>query len=195
MNFKIEVAKVEHIHFADEISDIISVSTKDGTGLALRTPTYLKDKMIESKAVIAFCDEEIAGFCYIEFWENRSFIANSGLIVTKKYRACGLATKIKEFVFYYSRTQFPNAKIFGLTTNSTVMKINSGLGYKPVIYSDLTNDKGFWQGCSSCSNFDILQRTLRRRCLCTAMLFDPGNFNIEDKYEFNMQSELVNQAF
>ncbi|CAD7816457.1 hypothetical protein CHRY9390_03173 [Chryseobacterium aquaeductus] len=29
------------------------------------------------------------------------------------------------------------------------MKINSDLGYKPVIYSELTQDEEFWSGCQS----------------------------------------------
>ena len=47
-------------------------------------------------------------------------------------------------------------------------------GYKPVTFSELTDDEVFWQGCRSCPNFDVLTRTERRHCLCTGMLFDPG---------------------
>ena len=53
------------------------------------------------------------------------------------------------------------------------MKINSELGYRPVTFSELTDDEAFWKGCQSCVNYDILQRTNRRMCLCTGMLFDP----------------------
>ena len=54
------------------------------------------------------------------------------------------------------------------------MKINSELGYKPVTFSELTNDEAFWKGCQSCVNYDILQRTGRKHCLCTGMLYDPA---------------------
>ena len=63
--------------------------------------------------------------------------------------------------------------MFGLTTSLPVMKINSDLGYKPVTFSELTEDESFWKGCQSCVNFDILTRTERKHCLCTGMLFDP----------------------
>jgi hypothetical protein len=53
------------------------------------------------------------------------------------------------------------------------MKINSDLGYKPVTFSELTDDEAFWKGCQSCVNYDILQRTNRKHCLCTGMLYDP----------------------
>ena len=63
--------------------------------------------------------------------------------------------------------------MFGLTTSLAVMKINSALGYKPVTFSELTDDDEFWKGCHSCAYYDILFRTNRTHCLCTAMLFDP----------------------
>ena len=53
------------------------------------------------------------------------------------------------------------------------MKLNSRMGYKPVTFSELTDDDEFWQGCEGCRNYDILQRNNRRMCLCTGMLFDP----------------------
>lgn len=54
------------------------------------------------------------------------------------------------------------------------MRINSGLGYTPVTYSELTDDEEFWKGCRSCVNFEILQSKNRTNCLCTAMLYDPA---------------------
>jgi hypothetical protein len=53
------------------------------------------------------------------------------------------------------------------------MKINSELGYRPVTFSELTDDEAFWKGCQSCVNYDILMRTSRKHCLCTGMLYDP----------------------
>ncbi|MEN8879541.1 MAG: GNAT family N-acetyltransferase, partial [Polaribacter sp.] len=77
----------------------------------------------------------------------------------------------------HSRTKFPNAKVFSITTGLAVMKLNSDLGYKPVTFSELTDDQTFWNGCQTCKNFDILTRTERKMCLCTGMLFDPKNQN------------------
>ncbi len=47
------------------------------------------------------------------------------------------------------------------------------LGYVPVTFSDLTDDEAFWRGCNGCVNHDVLTRTQRQYCICTAMLFDP----------------------
>ena len=81
--------------------------------------------------------------------------------------------KVKRKAFELSRAKFPNAKLFGLTTSLAVMKINSELGYRPVTFSELTDDEQFWKGCQSCVNYDILTRTKRKHCLCTGMLYDP----------------------
>jgi len=117
--------------------------------------------------------DEFAGFCYIESWGGKKFVANSGLIVVDKFRGHGLAKAIKKKAFELSRELFPKSKIFGLTTGLAVMKINSDLGYKPVTFSELTDDDEFWKGCQSCVNYDILLRTKRKHCLCTGMLYTP----------------------
>jgi hypothetical protein len=149
-----------------------------GTGIAKRTPDYIIQKMREGKAVIALSEQgEWAGFCYIETWEGE-YVANSGLIVSPKFRKSGLARAIKKRIFDLSRTKYPEAKIFGLTTGLAVMKINSELGYEPVTYSELTQDEAFWAGCKSCVNYDILMSKNRKNCLCTGMLYDP-----KDHYE------------
>ena len=50
--------------------------------------------------------------------------------------------------------------------------MNTELGFKPVTFSELTDDKEFWKGCSGCRNFDILQRNDYKMCLCTGLLYD-----------------------
>jgi hypothetical protein len=169
------VADLRHIDYAAEICDMIERAAKiRGTGIAKRNPLYLVQKIQEGKAIIAFDDLKVIGFCYVETWEHGKYVANSGLIVDPEYRAVGLAKLIKAEAFKLSRKRYPQAKIFGLTTSLPVMKINSDLGYRPVTFSELTADESFWKGCSSCVNYDILQRTDRKMCLCTGMLFDPN---------------------
>ena len=53
------------------------------------------------------------------------------------------------------------------------MKLNSSLGYRPVTFSELTEDPEFWKGCQTCRNYDVLVRTEKKMCLCTGMLYDP----------------------
>ena len=173
-DFKVLVADDTHLGFAEEICYEMEESAKArGTGIAKRSPSYLQQKMLEGKAVIAFApDGKWAGFCYIECWDGE-YVANSGLIVSPSYRKSGLAKSIKKEIFELSRRKYPEAKIFGLTTGLAVMKINSDLGYEPVTYSELTQDEAFWQGCKSCVNYEILMSKGRKNCLCTAMLYDP----------------------
>lgn len=170
----IEVANETHFRFAQAICDMIEdAAKKRGTGIAKREPEYVQKKMTEGKAIIALDGEVIAGFCYIESWGHNKYVANSGLIVNEDYRGHGLAKKIKAKAFDLSLKMFPGAKLFGLTTSLPVMRINSELGYKPVTFSELTDDEQFWKGCQSCVNYDVLTRTNKKNCLCTGMLYDP----------------------
>ena len=161
-----------------------------GTGIAKRSPDYIREKINEGKAVIALTnDGSWVGFCYIEAWENENYVANSGLIVSPAYRKSGVAREIKRRIFDLSKTKYPNAKIFGLTTGLAVMKINSELGYEPVTYSELTSDEAFWKGCQSCVNYDILMSKGRKNCLCTAMLYDPATAKTQNNPTTNTTSQ------
>ncbi|GAF04893.1 GNAT family N-acetyltransferase [Saccharicrinis fermentans] len=181
-DFNIEVANESHLKYVDEILNTIADAAKvRGTGIAKRSPGYIIQKINEGKAIIALLDKSFAGFCYIESWGHDRFVANSGLIVVDQYRGQGLAKAIKSKAFELSRKKFPNSKLFGLTTGLAVMKINSELGYKPVTFSELTDDELFWKGCQSCVNYDILVRTNRRHCLCTGMLYDPAKAQGQEK--------------
>jgi GNAT superfamily N-acetyltransferase len=172
---KVEVAGKDHIKYVDEINDAIDLASRQrGTGIARRSNEYLEAKISEGKAIIALDGDIFAGFCYIETWGDKGFVANSGLIVAPEYRGYGLAKEIKQKAFQLSRKQYPNAKIFGLTTGLAVMKINHELGYRPVTFSELTNDDQFWNGCKGCVNYDILERMEKTKCLCTGMLYDPA---------------------
>ncbi len=179
-DFKIYIASETDFKYAEQICEEMEESAKArGTGIAKRSPDYIREKMREGKAVIALTTEnEWAGFCYIETWGHGSYVANSGLIVNPSLRKSGLAKLIKKKIFALSREKYPNAKIFGLTTGLPVMKINSELGYEPVTYSELTQDEDFWAGCKSCVNYEILMSKDRKNCMCTAMLYDP-----KDHYE------------
>jgi GNAT superfamily N-acetyltransferase len=176
LKVKILAATAEHAVFAERICNMILESAKQrGTGIASRTPEYIAQKMRDGKAVVAIDTDlnRAVGFSYIETWGHGKFVANSGLIVDPEYRNMGLAYKIKQRIFNLSREKYPNARIFGITTGQAVMKINSALGYVPVTFAELTDDQEFWQGCKGCRNYDILERTNHRMCLCTGMLYDP----------------------
>jgi len=184
------IADQSHIAYAQIICDSIEEAAQvRGTGIARRKPEYIISKMEKGNAVIAIDGKKFAGFCYIETWSHGKFVANSGLIVHPDYRGQGLSKAIKKRVFEHSRAKFPEAKIFSITTGLAVMKLNSNLGYTPVTFSELTNDQTFWDGCQTCKNHDILQRTNQSMCLCTGMLFDPNN-----KKE-NKQKQITSKAF
>ncbi|MEP1097602.1 MAG: GNAT family N-acetyltransferase [Cyclobacteriaceae bacterium] len=190
-SFIVQVATSKHSHFANEICELIEASAKHrGTGIATRSPEYIRQKMAEGKAIIALLgNSTLVGFCYIESWSNRQYVANSGLVVTPDFRSAGVATKIKKKAFQHSQKLFPGAKLFGLTTSLPVMKINSELGYVPVTYDKLTADNDFWSGCKSCVNYEILMSKNKVNCMCTAMLFDSKN-NGKTRWNFMKKSKI-----
>ena len=175
----IRVATFADIQYVDTLCAWYVESAKTrGTGIAKREPDYLIRKIQNGDAVIAFEGDALAGFCYIETFEDNKFVVNSGLIVNAALRQEGLGRAIKHEVFKLSRTKYPAAKIFGITTSAAVMKINTELGYKPVTFPELTQSADFWKGCMSCKNYPILQENERKMCLCTGMVYD----NLQDQY-------------
>lgn len=190
----VRVAIPDDIQYAVNITDEMESSAQArGTGIAKRSPEYIKQKISEGKAVIALTEDNVwVGFCYIEAWGHDKFVANSGLVVSPAYRKSGIAKQIKQRIFALSREKYPTSKIFGLTTGLAVMKINSDLGYEPVTYSELTDDENFWAGCKSCVNYDILMSKDRKNCMCTAMLYDPKDHSKpeETAKDFNKKSKL-----
>ena len=185
----ITFANASHVKYAQVICDTIAESARvRGTGIAKRTPEYIIKRLLNGNAVIALDGDRFAGFCYIEVWGHQKYVANSGLIVHPDYRNQGLAKKIKKAIFDLSRKKFPDAKIFGITTGLAVMKMNYELGYRPVTFSELTDDPEFWKGCQTCKNFDILTRTERRMCLCTGMLYDPEDKSREKEKKIDKKS-------
>ena len=185
---EIVIASKKHIKYAQIISETIDNSANQrGTGIAKRTPEYIEEKIKNGNAVIALEGEKFAGFCYIETFGGKNFVVHSGLIVHPDFRKQGLAKKIKTKVFKYSQKKFPDSKIFGITTGLAVMKINYELGYKPVTFSELTDDPEFWKGCQTCRNYDVLQRTNQKMCLCTGMLYD-GKKKVKKEHPYNSKS-------
>lgn len=188
---KVVIANKSHSKYATIICQTIDDAAQiRGTGIAKRKPEYIITKLENGNAVIALDGEKFAGFCYIEAWSHGKFVANSGLIVHPDYRGIGLAKKIKKVVFDHSRTKFPEAKIFSITTGLAVMKLNSELGYKPVTFSELTDDQSFWNGCQTCKNYDVLQRTQQKMCFCTGMLYDPNEKVEKTKVKPNVFQRL-----
>jgi hypothetical protein len=192
MKFDIQIAGASHLGFAEEIcGEYASSARARGTGIAQRQPEYIRTKIQNGNAVIALHNEQVVGFCYIEVWSHERYVANSGLIVFPQYRKHGLARQIKAKAFELSLSKYPHARLFGITTSMAVMRINSDLGYRPVTFSELTQDDAFWAGCKSCPNYDILERNQRQMCLCTAMLA-PSKEEAK-KMAYDMSNMIINQ--
>jgi len=68
MKVNIYVANESHTKYAEEICELVYISAQErGTGIAKRSPEYVKEKMKDGKAVIALTEEgSLAGYSYIE---------------------------------------------------------------------------------------------------------------------------------
>ncbi|WP_185873617.1 GNAT family N-acetyltransferase [Blattabacterium cuenoti] len=185
MKIIVRISHDEDTKYASLICKKIQESAKiRGTGISKKNPEYIKLKMIHGNSVIAFYDGKIAGFSYLDIFQDKEFVVNSGLIVFPEFRKKGLAKIIKIELFKLSKKKFPNSKIFSITTSQPVIKINTELGFKPVAFSELTQSEEFWKGCKSCANFDILIRNKKKMCLCTGLLYNPYDED-ENKNKYN----------
>lgn len=161
MNTIVRIAHSDDHQYAASIADEMNLSaSKRGTGISLRTPEYIIEKIDSGLAVIALNadSKEWIGFCSIEVWDHQRYIANTGLIISSKYRGNGFSKDIKEKLFDLERKQFPRSTIFSLTTCPAVIHINAALGYKKVNFGEVMNDPWFHQGCHSWVNYVELMR-------------------------------------
>lgn len=167
----VTLATTKHLSYVNQIIELIALSAKErGTGRGKRTVSEISQKIRAGQAVIAISDTgKLAGFCYVAGYDNGAYFANSALVVAHEFRGCGLSRDIKIEAYRLGKKLFPNATPITITTSAAVMKLNQELGYKAVSFADITSDEQFWEGCKGCVNYDILQRTNRKNCLCTAM--------------------------
>lgn len=188
MDITISIATDQHTHYAGVICEAYAASARvRGTGIAQRKPEYVIQKMKMGNAVIALDGQQFVGFCYIETFEDKKYVSNSGLLVLENYRGRGIAKEIKKHAFNLARDNYPEARVFGITTSLAVMRINTALGYHPVTFSELTKDETFWRGCSSCSNYDILKSKAYQMCLCTGMLA-PSK---QEAMKFDLSDQII----
>ncbi|MFH6988639.1 GNAT family N-acetyltransferase [Flavobacterium collinsii] len=174
VDFIIEKARCSHTYWIKEICEATLLAAKArGIGISECAPELLEAQMKKGDAVIAFTsDGRWAGFSFINSWENESYVSNSGLVVAPEFKHTELAKKIKIKIFELSREKYPNARIFSLTSDLSVVKMYHELGFKQVSSSELTSKEVFWKSCKSCVNCPVLMNRERKNCLCTAMIYD-----------------------
>lgn len=98
---KITVAGEEHLKYIDTILKTIETSSKSrGTGIAKRSPEYVKEKMLQGKAIIALYEDEFAGFC-CESMGKQTICCQLGVNCQPKVRGLGLAKRIKNFLLIF----------------------------------------------------------------------------------------------
>lgn len=187
----VRVATSHDHKYATDITEKMAYSAaKRGTGIAHRTPEYVRKKMDDGLAVIAInpVTGKWAGFCYIEVWQHEKYVANSGLIVSPEYRGMGISREIKVVLFEQCRAKFPHARLFSLTTSPAVIHVNTELGYEFISHSEIKNDELFVEGCNSWVNYmDLMNSDLPY----VAMVFDPMHESKEPVFSQTGQHRLT----
>jgi N-acetylglutamate synthase-like GNAT family acetyltransferase len=187
--FELSVSNESNTQFAKEIELLIKqTASENGVGLCLMSAQSIGEKIINGDAIIATKDGQLAGFCYLRQRIEDDYVSISGIVIAPQYKGMGLRKAMIKEMFHLGRSKYSQSKLYSLTTSTEVMLINNKLGYKPVNYSRLSTSGQFWAACLDCSNYHFLQKNKNTRCLCSAMLFNPFNFNIEDEYALNDQS-------
>lgn len=166
----------DHIYTNVIIEEMTLSAAKRGVHITPRTPGYIMEKMNAGLAVIAINPEnsEWVGFCCIEVWEHGKYVANSGLIISPKYRGAGISRDIKVKLFDQCRLKFPAARLFSLSTSPAVQHVNEELGYKVIPHTQMLKDKTFLEGCTSWVNYVELMNDKDLSIRYVAMVFDPS---------------------
>ena len=137
-DIEIVVASEKTVKYVDEILDTITRAAKvRGTGIATRSPEYVKQKMLENKAVVAlYKGEEFAGFSYIESWSNKQFVANSVMKINNKlgFRPVTFDQLTDDEAFWKGCESCVNFDI--LQRNGRRMCLCTGLLYDPDEHPD-----------------------------------------------------------
>lgn len=156
INWIVRVATSDDCKYAEGIADEMAWSAaKRGTGIPRRPSSYIIDKINEGLAVIAVdpSTDNWAGFCCVEVWSHKRYIANSGLIVSPQYRNMGISKEIKFKLFELEREKYPQAKIFSLSTNAAVIHANHLLGFKVIPFDEVLKDAFFMKGAHNWVNY------------------------------------------
>ena len=165
----------DHAYAATIANEMAYSSARRGTGIAHRPPEYIMKKMDEGLAVIAVNANNgtWAGFCCIEVWQHKKYVANSGLIVPTAYQGTGVSKQIKIALFDHCRVKFPEARLFSLSASPAVIHMNKAMGYKVVPFAEVMSDELFLTGCESWVNYKELMSREQTHLPYAAMIFDP----------------------
>ncbi len=180
IKYKIALAEKCHIGLAQSIVDEINYSAKiRGTGIPDRTVDYIIEKIEAGLAVLAI-DQETGkwiGFCCIDVWSHKKYIASTGLIIKPEFRGIGISKAIKYKIFEICRDKFPHSKIFSLSANPVVIKVNMELGFKSVSFNSVMNDSDFITGNNCKVNFVEMMKEKSEDSGYLALIYEPDQIS------------------
>lgn len=187
LNYTIKQISAADVIYASSILDAINESaTKRGTGIEDRPQGYIEDKMNKGLGVIVIDNvtNDWIGFCTLEVWKHKLFLANTGLIIQPEYRGYGISAGIKSKLFDLCRQNFPKAKILSMTTNPMVIASNEVLGFTQVSFAEILKDPLFVEGCTSWVDYvELMKRGHSADHDYLAMVYYPNEAGEEVEVE------------
>lgn len=165
----------DFVYLEDIIQEINKSAQERKTGIVDRTVGYLKRKINEGFGIMTIdtITREWAGFSCLEVWNHDKYVSNTGLIIKPKYRGKGLLKGLKSKVIEVAQKDFPDAKVFSLSSNKSVIRVNEELGYKRVSFSEVMNDPDFNQGFESeVDYYKLMQKGFNAEGKYVAMILD-----------------------
>lgn len=139
------------------------------TGRLHRRSTDIEPKLEKGQAILGFSAEgELAGYVGFDLWDHDTVITSSGLIVLPSFRGMGLGRALKEYILEFLGCRYPNARLFTITTNLGVLKMNREMGYQTDRFEASPRDPTYWKGCMECPHFKKLREGGFQSCLCHA---------------------------
>jgi hypothetical protein len=172
----VKIASVGDYKFSEAIVQSINESAqKRGVNLAQRSAAYIKEKMKNGLAVIAVTPDhkDWLGFSYIEVWDHRQFVANSGLIVKEEFRGIGISKDIKLKIFNLSQEKFPFATMFSLSSNAAVIRANFEMGFRIVSFDEVLHDQRFLTGFNCLVDYIGMMKNGMETSGHVAMIYKP----------------------
>ncbi|HMO18712.1 MAG TPA: GNAT family N-acetyltransferase [Oligoflexia bacterium] len=163
---------------AQGLCDLIREASQKAD-IAIRSQEELLEKINSGMAVLAFRTDEhgldLIGGAYLKAWDGGQMVTHSALVVKEEYRGFKIGRQIKSLLMEMTQKKFPGASIFSLTTNASVVKMNTSHGFREVGLENGPLDEHFWEGCKGCPNFKGLRdESGNRICCCNAYLWTSG---------------------
>lgn len=150
----------EHLELVSEIFSLISFEASQKMMCSQKMEDLI-EQISGGEAIIAFCDSEWVGYCYIQSWNNYSEICGS--VVKPSFRKQGIGTALKKACLELALKKYPNKPVITLSHDAS-MQTSLKLGFE--VCDKYSFDSEVWDLCCQCESFADFPD-----CQCIGMIY------------------------